>query len=76
MKGRKSEKKASLLKVYRFLRAMMTADDVQQLKEDYPGFKELTEENTDVEIQVAIEELVEVMSKVSPPDYERQERLW
>ncbi len=75
MRGRKSEKKETLLRTYRFLRAMMTQDDVQQLKKDCPSFVEITELNKDAEVQAANELLVDIMIKVSPPDWDGRELL-
>lgn len=75
MRGRPSEKKASLLKIYRFLRTWMDCDDIIKLKELYPGFKDRDEDSTDIDILVAIECLVDTMSTVSLPEYDNRAPL-
>ena len=72
MRGRPSQKKESLLKIYRFLRAWIDCDDIAKLKELYPGFKERDEDSTDIDILAGIECLVDTMSAISPPDYENR----
>lgn len=75
MRGRRSEKKGSYLKIYRFLRSMMTGEDVEVLRIEYPGFRERSEDFTDKEILAGIECLVDAMTMVSPPDYENREPI-
>lgn len=73
--GRPSKKRQKIFNVYRILRCAIMHEDVKELLRRNPGFRERTMEDTDVEIQEAIDAMAEAMITVQPPDISLAEPL-
>ena len=64
MRGRKSEKKTSLLRIYWNLRISMEAEEIVELMRTHPDFRDPEEKTTDQEIKESIVILSKVMDSV------------
>ena len=73
--GRPSKKRQKIFDVYTVLRCTLIPDDVDELLERYPGFHDRTMNDTDVEIQEAIDAMAEAMIASQPPDLSQAESL-
>ena len=73
--GRPSKKRQKIFNVYSVLRCVLIRDDVIDLLERYPGFRDRTMDDTDVEIQEAIDAMAEAMIASQPPDLSQAEPL-
>lgn len=73
--GRPSKKKQKIFDLYGVLRCALIPDDVDELLERYPGFRDRTMSDTDVEIQEAIDAMAEAMIASQPPDLSQAEPL-
>lgn len=73
--GRPSRKKQRIFNVYKVLRCAMMHEDVEELLNRNPGFHERTMDDTDVNIQEAIYDMVEAMLALQPPDLSQAEPL-
>lgn len=73
--GRPSKKRQKIFDIYRVLRCTLIPDDVDELLERYPGFHDRTMDDTDVEIQEAIDAMAEAMIASQPPDLSQAESL-
>ena len=73
--GRPSKKRQKIFDIYRVLRCTLIPDDVDKLLERYPGFHDRTMDDTDVEIQEAIDAMAEAMIASQPPDLSQAESL-
>jgi len=73
--GRPSKKRQKIFDVYAVLRCALIHDDVIELLERYPGFRDRTMDDTDVDIQEAIDAMAEAMIASQPPDLSQAEPL-
>ena len=73
--GRPSRKRQRLFNVYKLLRCAMIREDVEEMLKRNPRFRDRTLEDTDVNIQEAIYDMVEAMLVLDPPDISRAEPL-
>lgn len=73
--GRPSKKRQKIFDVYAVLRCALVHEDVIELLERYPRFRDRTMDDTDVEIQVAIYAMAEAMIASQPPDLAQAEPL-
>jgi len=73
--GRPSKKKQKIFDLYAVLRCALIHEDVIELLERYPGFRDRTMSDTDVEIQTAIDAMAEAMIASQPPDLSQAEPL-
>jgi len=73
--GRPSKKKQKIFDVYAVLRCALIHEDVIELLERYPGFRDRTMDDTDVEIYEAIDAMAEAMIASQPPDLSQAESL-
>ena len=73
--GRPSKKRQKIFDVYRVLRCALIHEDVKELLKRDPGFRDRTMDDTDVDIQTAIDAMAEAMIAVQPPDLLQAEPL-
>ncbi|MDP2815959.1 MAG: hypothetical protein Q8O19_04705 [Rectinemataceae bacterium] len=67
-RGRPSQKRDALFRLYSLLRCAMYDDDLAELQRQHREFRDMTAENKDTDIQKAIDQMVEAMCKVQVPD--------
>ncbi|MDO9356501.1 MAG: hypothetical protein Q7T55_22580 [Solirubrobacteraceae bacterium] len=63
------------VQVYSVLRCALLYEDVKELLERYPGFRDRTMDDTDVDIQTAIDAMAEAMIALQPPDLSQAEPM-
>ena len=73
--GRPSKKRQKIFDIYSVLRCALMHEDVRELLERYPGFHDRTMDDTDVDIQTAIDAMAEAMIASQPPDLAQAEPL-
>jgi hypothetical protein len=73
--GRTSKKRQKIFDVYSVMRCALIHEDIKELLERYPGFRDRTMDDTDVEIQEAIYAMAEAMIASQPPDLSQAEPL-
>lgn len=73
--GRPSKKRQKIFDLYAVLRCALIHDDITELLERYPGFQDRTMDDTDVDIQTAIDAMAEAMIASQPPDLSQAEPL-
>ncbi len=73
--GRPSKKRQKIFDLYSILRCALIQDDITELLERYPGFRDRTMDDTDVEIQEAIDAMAEAMIASQPPDLSQAEPM-
>lgn len=72
---RPSFKRQRLFNTYAILRCAMVEDDIEELLKQNPGFLDRTMDDTDKNIQAAIDDMTAAMVAVQPPDLENADPL-
>lgn len=75
MKGRPSQKRGQLFKTYALLRCMMINIDVEELLRKHSGFRDMTMNDSDKDIQKSIDAIVDAMVTTQPPNFAQAEPL-
>lgn len=73
--GRSSKKRQKIFDVYSVWRCALLYEDVIELLKRYPVFRDRTMDDTDVDIQIAIDAMAEAMIALQPPDLSHAEPL-